>query len=154
MGRKTLLIGYGNPGRLDDGLGPALAAKLEACSIEGLSVESDYQLVVEHAHDVAGYDVAIFADAALHGDAPYSFKELGCPESPKFDSHAVTPETVLFLAKKMFNATTKGYLLGIRGYEFDGFGERISERAAKNLDAAFQFVREIARTGPGAPTPS
>ena len=27
--RNVLLIGFGNPGRLDDGLGPALAAEIE-----------------------------------------------------------------------------------------------------------------------------
>ncbi len=33
--RRILLIGYGNPGRGDDGLGPLLAARIEALAIPG-----------------------------------------------------------------------------------------------------------------------
>ena len=47
--RKVLLIGYGNPGRLDDGLGPALAAAVEKLAIPGVTVDADYQLNVEDA---------------------------------------------------------------------------------------------------------
>jgi hydrogenase maturation protease len=140
MNNKVILIGYGNPGRLDDGLGPALAAKVEARSIDGLAVESDYQLVVEHAHEIAKYDVAIFADAALRGDSPFTFGEILPAQQTSFTSHSLSPETVFFLAKTMFGAKTKCYLLGIRGYEFDGFGERLSETAKKNLELAFEFV--------------
>jgi hydrogenase maturation protease len=144
MSKRIILIGYGNPGRLDDGLGPALAARMETCAIEGLAVETDYQLVVEHAHDISGYDVAIFADAALNGNAPFSFVELHSSPNPPFNSHSLSPQTVLSLAKTMFNAKTKCYLLGIRGYEFDGFGERLSERAKENLELAFDFIRKTA----------
>ena len=48
-GTRILVIGYGNPGRCDDGLGPALVARLESLRIPGLSVEVDYQLSIEHA---------------------------------------------------------------------------------------------------------
>ena len=44
-----LLIGYGNPGRGDDGLGPALSEAVAARSLPGLEVDTDYQLVAEHA---------------------------------------------------------------------------------------------------------
>lgn len=135
------MIGYGNPGRLDDGLGPALAARVEALSMEGLDVESDYQLVVEHAHDIKNYDVAVFADASLTGDAPFTFGELSLTnQPPAFNSHSLAPEAVQFIARKMFNARTKCYVLAIRGYEFDGFGESLSDGAKKNLDLAVEFV--------------
>ena len=44
--RRILVIGYGNPGRRDDGLGPALAARLEALALPGVTVESDFQLAI------------------------------------------------------------------------------------------------------------
>jgi hydrogenase maturation protease len=137
---NKVILGYGNPGRLDDGLGPALAEKLEALRIEGLTVDSDYQLVVEHAHEIAKYDVAVFADAALNGDAPFTFSELLPSPQTTFNSHSLSPETVLFLARTMFHAKTKCHLLAIRGYEFDGFGERISDQARNNLNLALEFV--------------
>ncbi len=138
--QKILLIGYGNPGRLDDGLGPALVAKIEAGAIKGISVDADYQLTMENAFDISRYDIVIFADAAVKGEEPFIFKEIHSQQAMSFSSHSVSPETVLFCAEKMFHARTKAYLLGIRGYEFGEFEERLSERAERNLEEAFAFV--------------
>ena len=44
---NILFYGYGNPGRGDDGLGPALVAALESLISTGLDCESAYQLSVE-----------------------------------------------------------------------------------------------------------
>ncbi|TYC60955.1 Ni/Fe hydrogenase, partial [Marinobacter sp. BW6] len=54
------LIGYGNPGRGDDGLGPAFSEGMAARSLPGLEVDTDYQLVAEHALAISGHDVVIF----------------------------------------------------------------------------------------------
>ena len=144
----ALVIGYGNPGRLDDGLGPALSARLEARALKGVSVETDYQLVVEHAHEIARHDYVIFADSAISGRAPFSFNEIPMPATqPKFNSHSLSPEAAMFIARTMFGAKTKGYILGIRGYEYDGFGECLSERAKVNLEAAFSFILELLGQG-------
>ena len=62
---RRLLIGFGNPGRKDDGLGPMLARILERDGIAGLDVDSDYQLTVEDAEAVARYDEVVFADSFL-----------------------------------------------------------------------------------------
>jgi hydrogenase maturation protease len=143
---KVLFIGYGNPGRLDDGLGPALAARVEALSLKGMTVEADYQLAVENALDVSRHDIVIFADAAVRGKAPFFFREIH-PRSPlSLRSHSVSPEAVLFFAERLFQSRTKAYVLGIRGYEFNGYNEKLSERAEKNLEEAFQFVAKLVQS--------
>ena len=140
---KLLLIGYGNPGRLDDGLGPALAARIEAASLKGITVEADYQLTVENAVDVSKHDVVIFADAAVEGKEPFFFSEI-CSRSPvSLSSHSVSAEAVLFYAEQMFHANTRAYVLGIRGYEFNEFEEKLSEGAKHNLEEAFQFIANL-----------
>ncbi len=144
---KILLIGYGNPGRLDDGLGPALAAKIEAKAIEGLSVDSDYQLTVENAFDVSKYESVIFADASINGEEPFSFQTIQAQSPMSFSTHSVSPEAILFFAKTMFQAQTKAYLLGIRGYEFNEFEERLSEGAQRNLDLVFDFIIDLVQSG-------
>ena len=143
---KILFIGYGNPGRLDDGLGPALAAKIEAASLEGLTVEADYQLVVEDAFDVSKHDIVIFADAAVNGKEPFFFKEVRSRSPISLSSHSVSPEAVLFFAQKMFHARTRAYVLGIRGYEFDAYEERLSEGALENLEKAYQFIAGLVKS--------
>ena len=138
----TLVIGYGNPGRLDDGLGPALADRLEALGIPGVTVDSDYQLTVEDAAAVAQHDVVVFADAHVSCDPPFSFTRMEPDPGGilSFSSHHAEPEAVLALAKEAFGKTPAAFALGIRGYEFNEFGEQLSEAARRNLDAALEFL--------------
>mgnify|MGYP001821160976 CR=1 FL=1 len=142
-GGSTLLIGYGNPGRLDDGLGPALAHRAEQLGIAGLTVESCYQLAVEHAELVAGFQTVIFADAAVAGPEPFVWKPIQPQTTVAFSTHHVSPETVLGLASSIFASAVQGYALAIRGYEFDDFGEQISLQAQENLAAALRHVETM-----------
>lgn len=144
---KILLIGYGNPGRLDDGLGPALAACVEGLNLPGVSVESDYQLTVEHAHDITQYDIVIFADADVRGHEPFYFRRLIPSVSSGLGSHEVSPGEVVSLALTLFGATTRSYILGIRGYDFNNFGEILSDMARKNLAAAVDFIANVVKKG-------
>ncbi len=144
---RVLLIGYGNPGRLDDGLGPALAAALEECGIEGFTLDSNYQLSVEDAAEVAAHDAVIFADAALVGPEPFYFSPIEPVPALSFSSHSVEPAALMALAQELFGAHARGYALGIRGYDFNEFGEKLSPKARKNLDAALEFVLGLSETG-------
>lgn len=145
-GRSTvLLLGYGNPGRRDDGLGPALAAALEDLHLPGVTIDSDYQLTVEDAATVAGHDVVVFADADVSGPEPFSFRRIAPGATLTFTSHSASPAGVLALADELFHTRPAAYVLGIRGYEFDEFGEALSERARANLAAAVKFMVEVLR---------
>jgi hydrogenase maturation protease len=143
---NILFIGYGNPGRLDDGLGPALASRIEEASLKGLTVEADYQLAVENAFDVSRHDIVIFADAAVKGREPFFFKEIRSRSPMSLSSHSVSPEAVLFFAERLFHSKARAYVLGIRGYEFNDFEERLSEGAKKNLEEAFQFMANLVQS--------
>jgi len=145
MNKKVLLIGYGNPGRLDDGLGPALSAAVEKLDIPGLTVDADYQLSIEDAAAVAQHDVVIFADADTSGAEPFSFKPVEPVSTLGFSSHSLSPQALMALAVNLFGAKTKGYILAIGGYEFNEFGERLSERARANLEAALLFIEQFIR---------
>jgi hydrogenase maturation protease len=144
---SILVIGYGNPGRRDDGLGPALADALEAMRIEGVAVESNYQLSVEDAATVAQHDCVVFADASVRGAEPFFFTEVEPVAPASFSTHSVEPGAVMALARTLFAASAKGYVLGIRGYEFDEFDERLSTGAARNLRAALDFIEPALRAG-------
>ncbi len=145
--RTVLVMGFGNPGRLDDGLGPALAAALEGSVPAGVTVDADYQLTVEDAAALAAHDVVIFADAAVDGPEPFSFERLRPEPVLGFSSHSVRPAALLALAETLFGAGPATYVLGIRGYEFNEFGERLSAAAQANLTAAAAFVRALLQQG-------
>ena len=148
-GDTVLLVGFGNPGRLDDGLGPALAERIDLHELPGVTAEADYQLTVEDAAEVAKYDIVVFADADTAGPEPFWVKRIRPSDNEhlSFSSHSVSPEGVLTLAKKLFMAEPEAYLLGIRGYEFNEFGEGLTAKARANLAKAATYVVQAVRDG-------
>ncbi|WP_372806887.1 hydrogenase maturation protease [Pontiella sp.] len=142
---KILVIGYGNPGRLDDGLGPAFAEKVQAFELPGVTVESNYQLNIEDAESMSRYDAVVFADASVDAPEPFEFKPLeATPPVVGFSSHSITAESLAGLARELFGANPRSYSMAIRGYEFNAFGEQLSGRAVQNLAAAGEFFRSWA----------
>src|ERR1700690_3741871 len=97
-GLHILVYGYGNPGRGDDGLGPALVAALEALGADGLDCESDYQLAIEEAPTLPKYDVAVFVDANASRREPFWSERVQPPRQLSFSSHSPTPAQVVGLA--------------------------------------------------------
>lgn len=134
-----LLIGYGNPGRGDDGLGPAFSQAMAARALPGWDVDTDYQLVAEHALAVSGHDLVVFADAEIGGKAAYSFRQIrpGAPQG--LGSHSLVPETVLALCDTLYGARPRAYVLGITGRVFGDMKEGLSRQAEANLAEAERF---------------
>lgn len=136
-----LLIGYGNVGRGDDGLGPAFAERIEAAGLSGISVDLDYQLTVDHAPMVAEHDLVVFADALMGADAPFTFTPLEAGKAQGMGSHSLTPVAVLTLAATLFGKAPRAYVLGISGHDFGEVKEGLSEEALANLALAEEFFR-------------
>ena len=137
---SVLVIGYGNPGRQDDGLGPAAADAIAALAWPGVTVIDDYQLVIENVPTIVEHDVVWFVDAAQSGPAPYTLQPLLPVFDVSFTSHLVKPEALLAMAKQYFGRVPEAYLLGIRGYHFE-FSEGLSEAAQNNLDCALILLK-------------
>lgn len=142
-----LVIGYGNPGRLDDGLGPALAKAVEDWNLPQVHVDISYQLSVEDSHAASVHDFVIFVDAAVSGTDEFHFRELSPEVSMSHTSHHLDPASVLGLAHALFNSNCRGYELGIRGYAFNDFGEKLSVGAGENLQAALAFLKPLLNDG-------
>lgn len=142
---RVLVIGYGNPGRLDDGLGPAVADAVAAWRLPGVHVDADYQLCVEDAAVIAEHDVVLFVDASVTGPEPYAFERLtpAADLAPGFSSHSLEPAALMALARELFGARAEGWVLAVRGYAFDEFGERLSPRALANMHAALAFLGPV-----------
>lgn len=137
-----LVLGFGNPARGDDGLGPRLCEAVAGWRLPGVTVESDYQLGIEDAFDLSRHRAVIFADAAASGPAPYRFRPLRPARALSFSSHAASPAEVLLLCRRLFRAAPRAAVLSIRGYDFAHFQERLSERAQVNLGRALRFLRK------------
>ena len=143
---EILVLAWGNPGRLDDGLGPAFAEIAAGWDLEGLTVDSDYQLTVEDADRVSRFRRVVFVDADRTCAAPFRVERIRAGKSGMaFSSHSVTPESVLALARDLFRSEPEAWLVGIRGHEFDEFGERLSRDGSANLQAAAAFLETSLR---------
>ncbi|HTZ59454.1 MAG TPA: hydrogenase maturation protease [Acidobacteriaceae bacterium] len=137
---RYLVLGYGNPGREDDGLGPTAAAAIEADGWANVTVLSNYQLVPEDVFEIANADVVWFVDASRSGGEPFEVIALPPSDAISFASHSATPQELLALTAQYFGRRPKAHMLAIRGYRF-AFREGLSGRAGRNLEQALVFLR-------------
>lgn len=157
---KILIIGIGNPGRGDDGLGPALAARMAGAApgtipegavigIPGRTASAiwKYQLNIEDAHLVKDFDVVVFADASTEGAGPVTLDEIAPAAAIAFTTHEMSPSAVLALGEELYGRMPRGYLLAMRGYSWE-LADGLSEAAANNLEDALERFREFLNSPP------
>jgi len=137
--QSIYVYGFGNPGRQDDGLGPMIIDKLEKENIEGITTDSNYQLNIEDADNIAGSDFVIFVDASIDTDEPFSFRKIEPSAEITFTTHSMSPESVIALCGDIHGRIPDAYVLAIRGYEWEMF-EGLSEKAISNFDAAYNYL--------------
>jgi hydrogenase maturation protease len=145
-----LIFGYGNPSRGDDALGPLLLDELERRlspavrdAAGGIEFLTDFQLQIEHALDLVGRRLVLFADAHASCPPPYVLTVLQPAEEPGYSTHAISPATVLHCYREIHRAEPPpSFLLGIRGESFE-LGEDLSPAARNNLDAALERVLDL-----------
>ena len=137
---KTLIIGYGNNSRNDDGIGHHVIAELAKRALLGVTLETAHQLEVDYAETVRGYDRVIFVDAAIpESPAPWKREEV----RPGLQSHAVahymTPADILGLCQTLHGCAPTGVLFSIRGNDFN-FGTTFSPATQQ---AAAEVIEQI-----------
>jgi hydrogenase maturation protease len=140
--KPLLVLGYGNPSRGDDGLGPRLVETLEEAAIAGVDFEVGFQLAIEDAATMSEYGRVLFVDADVSGPAPFRAVPIGPSETLEFTSHDVSAQTVLAICEESFGASPAAWMLAVRGYEF-GFSEELSAGAEENLRVATAFARTL-----------
>jgi hydrogenase maturation protease len=148
---RILIYAYGNPGRQDDGLGNRLIEELgkwiDSQDIQGIELESNYQLNIEDSLKIAGKDIVIFVDASNEDIEDIHFSVVEPSEGKsEFTTHAASPSFVLALCIQLYSKHPGTYLLQIRGYSWE-FREGLSEKAEKNLKKALEFLKGITLQG-------
>ncbi|GAB4316942.1 MAG: hydrogenase maturation protease [Bacteroidales bacterium] len=142
---NILIYGYGNPGRQDDGLGNAMVEKLESWvednGLQGFHFDSNYQLNIEDAAEIAHRDLVIFVDASTEEIDDFILTQVDSSTKVAFTSHAASPGYIVHLCKEIYGAFPPTFLLHIKGYEWN-FQEGLTEKAQHNLDKAFDFLTQ------------
>jgi hydrogenase maturation protease len=137
---KTLVIGYGNDSRRDDGVGRYVIEQLSKHDLPEFELQTAHQLEVELAETLTSFDRVIFVDAAIpEALAPIQRSVV----TPRFESHAVahylTPMDVLSLSETLYGHVPQAVLFSIRGRDFN-FGTELSPEVAL---AGRQVAEEI-----------
>jgi hydrogenase maturation protease len=145
MTANTLIIGYGNADRQDDGAGWHILKKLAERlgqdvpdePGEGIDVDSDIvdlrfilQIYPELAETISHYDRVCFIDAHT-ADIPeeISWVELD-PEYEKSPlTHHMSPKTVLSIVATIYNKVPEAILVSVRGFSFQ-FERSLSPKTA------------------------
>lgn len=148
-----LVFAYGNPSRGDDALGPKVFDQLEAHQrqhrdLDHVELLTDFQLQVEHAVDLEGRKAVLFVDASHTAKQPFDFMRLHAEQDESYTTHAMKPAAVLEVFQRiMHERHPPAFMLAIRGYAFE-LGAELSEQAAQNLQAGFEFLKPLLRTAP------
>ena len=142
-----LLLGYGNPSRGDDALGPMLLEMLEADRRAGRAPDNfetltDFQLQVEHALDLQRRPLVLFIDASLTAPPPCELARLQPCRDDSFSSHAMSPAAVLAVYEQVCGQPPPAFLLAIRGHGF-ALGDSLSAPARAHLQRARELVGDL-----------
>ena len=143
--KEILIYGFGNPGRQDDGLGPALIDKLEAENNSKVDTDSNYQLNIEDAYEISRYKTVIFVDASLSCKEAFSFYEIEPASEITFTTHEMSPQSVMALCEDLYPNKVTAYILEIKGVEWE-FQEGLSSEAKVNLEKAISRLEEISKS--------
>ncbi len=136
---RTLVLGIGNSGRKDDGLGWKFVDFLKEEEIEGLELDYRYQLQIEDAELISHFDRVIFVDATRESPAEgFYLRPCRKIELSDLNSHSLHPETVTTLCSSIYNKEPDCLILGIQGHQWE-LETGLSIEAERNLDRARKF---------------
>lgn len=145
MTAPLLVLGWGNPSRGDDALGPMLVDALAAYAGRALpagSVDclSDYQLQIEHALDLVGRDRVLFVDAAVGLDAAYEVRSVQPQRERRFSSHTLSSQALLQVFVDLQGCAPPACtLLALRGRRW-ALGEEPDAAAREDLACALEWA--------------
>ena len=153
---ETLVIGYGNTLRGDDGAGPAVVEKLTALLPRGTSRKAKLiaceQLIPELAVDIASCKRIIFIDASLALPAGrISITPIHEEPCDMRMGHYTTPGMVLAMAQSAFGACPRAWLAAI-GCQSMEINDQLTPTVAAAVDRLARHLhRGMAQWSKGKP---
>jgi hydrogenase maturation protease len=142
---RVVLLGWGNVTRSDDALGPLLMERARSVQLRHVTLVEDFQLQIEHALDLQGHSLALFADAGIGTPAPFNFVQTAPQPGMTLYSHKLAPEAVLDIYERVTGETPPpAFVLSVAGEDFS-VGGSLSPAAAQRLELAWDFLLQLLR---------
>jgi hydrogenase maturation protease len=138
----TIVIGYGNTLRRDDGAGVAAAERL-ARDFPGANVRTAQELHPELAEQLASCDLAVFLDASVRTSTLCVTRVSPARSVHGAEGHALSPAGVLALCSGLYgHAPQEALLVEIPASEC-GFGETMSAQTLRMTDYCVLLISEL-----------
>ncbi len=145
---RVLIVGYGNPLRGDDGVGPEVARRLAAeFQDPDIEVLTELQLKPELAELMSRAEIAIFIDARA-GDQPgeVRIEEVRPGEPERTFSHQFAPPMLLMTAQVLYSRIPRTFLVSVGGQNFE-LSEGLSEAVQRAIPEVLATVRRLIARG-------
>jgi hydrogenase maturation protease len=140
--KKTLVIGYGNELRGDDGIGPLVAAAIAARHLPHVSAMAVHQLTPELAELLASAELAVLVDARADSvDEAVHMRRLS-PRGATITGHHGNPRALLQLAIDLYGRAPQAWLVTVPGYEF-GHVRGLSAQGENMVRAALGQIERL-----------
>ena len=150
---KTLILGYGNTLRKDDGLGVYTAETLGSLSLPNdVEIRTYHQLSPELSFILAQVDHAIFIDAASdsNGEKPGTIHTRTLQprtSQPGSITHHFDPETLLAMAETLYGHAPQAMLFSVTAASFD-LEEGLSPEVTTALPVLIESIKNYLLTIP------
>jgi hydrogenase maturation protease len=149
----TLIVGYGNSLRGDDGLGWHVVERLgQDVRLSDATVLWRHQLTPELAHDIGQSSLVVLIDVSVEqepGEIAVRRLEATSTAGSAW-SHHVDPESLVALARELWNASPDVFVVSVGAGSLD-VGERLSPAVEAALPKVIEtVVRLVSEHEPGA----
>lgn len=154
---RTLIAGFGNELRGDDGFGVEVIRRLRESKPWGEDVElmevgtGGIRLAQEL---LAAYDRLIIVDAMARGGAPgavYVLEVESVDSLTEVDLHLATPSRALSVAKALGALPQQVFMVGCEPREVDELTTELSPAVRDAVDTAIRKIHDLVATGVGGP---
>lgn len=154
--QKTLILGYGNPDRGDDGVAWYILSKIarhfkksldeeqiECCLVQltdMIYLWFNMQLIPEISEQLAQYPQAVFVDAHT---TDYEDDIRVVDLKPEFQNspftHHLTPSSCLSLTQSIYGKYPAATLISVKGFSFE-FTNQLSQKTCTLADQAVEII--------------
>jgi hydrogenase maturation protease len=142
----VMVVGYGNSLRSDDGVGPAVAARLAGDPrMAGVIIRSEHQLTPELAADASTASLLVLVDAGTEeapGEVSVRRLEPSPDEGGTAWTHHLDPSTLVGLARELWGSAPPVVLVSIGPATLE-VGEGLSEIVAPAVTRAADLVATV-----------
>jgi hydrogenase maturation protease len=142
-GATTLVIGFGNTLRSDDGVGPRVASAVAGWGLPGVVAIAVHQLGPELAGPLAEAGRAFFVDARLAGESEsYQVRPVEAADVAPTFGHTGDPRALLALTQAAFGRHPAAWSITVPATVLD-FGEGLSPPAGRAMADALRYLSSV-----------